>query len=446
MANRVDALVMGWKVRLSGEASRALECCHDEHMAAAGKRPVEVGGLLWSVSPSRQPGRYSLERGEVRGMYDSAAVEGWTLELIARSTYLATTPLHQVVEELGEMAAAWGDVEARRLRRFDMAADFSGWRLYAHDPERLVKTRCRTARVGSFQPDRVADGEHAQSRTYRAAATRITGHVVAPGNPVMMRCYDKVAELRIMQNQAKRDVETGVWSEAGWTGADRLRKNQAGNVSLADLEPQDGITRLEFQLRGPVLDELKLRDPERLCEALQPTWNALVGVGDAVKASDKRSGWIRLRGKTRDLDPRWRAVRALDWTGPATIAQRVVMRNAVPFRAAHGNVLSFLAGRLSLPLPTERETYQVDCLPRAERERLIREAVEPLAAAYVEAAVRELMEDINGTSYALLRPYEVAARFAEGPAPGPEPEPEPPRQPARSSVCGRGRKRKLASP
>lgn len=397
LAHRVDALVCAWKLEPTAATLQALDRCHDDSRGA-GRVAVELGGVQWSVRPSRQQSRYLLERGPVRGCIDLR--EEWNCELIARSTYLATTPLPVAVTELQTMAGEIGNVLGTRLRRFDLAADFAGWPLRQTDVTRLVKTRCRTARVASFRPDVIADGEQVRSRTYRAAAELITGHVVAPGNPLMLRCYDKVAELKIGQNAAKREIEHSVWKQAGWDG-------------------DQGVTRIEFQLRGQVLDELKLRNPQRLGESLQPVWNALVGVGTAVDRTDPRSGWIRLRGVKRPIDPRWRRLRELDWTGPQYVAPRVRLRNAVPLRAALGNVLSYLGGQGVLEqalaeLP-DVDPHQLDAAPAAVRERVIRDVLAAIAGTFAECAARELREDFNGATYAVCRPLEVAARFDETP-------------------------------
>lgn len=470
IAHRVDALSIAWKTRLNGDAMDAIAKCADDAIAG-GKHAVRIGGYDWSMSTGRSEGRVTLERGPVRGVFDSSGPDGWTLELVARSTYLAANPLHQVIDDLGNMAAELGESEAIRLRRFDMAADFSGWKLYQHDPQRLVKTRCRTAKVVSFDSLRQAQQEKEEQekaerksrgkrdeekrgamrdadRTYRKSISHITGHVVAPGNAVMLRIYDKVAELAAIQDREKTKAEQGIWSEAGW-------------------ESGDPVTRVEFQLRGMVLDELKLRDPARLCNALQPTWNALVGVGDAVKASDKRSGWIRLAGKKRPIDPRWKALRLLDWTGPATVAERVRCRNAVPLRAALGNVLSYLAGIGELPDLPDVDPYMLDSAPREKREEIIRLIMSRVSGRFTDAATAELLEDLNGATYAVCRPAEVRARFSEAradeprkprpvpraincrtgeqvatcmvepppkPEPPPEPEPRKSKQPARSRI------------
>ena len=390
IAHRVDALVMASQVRLTPEASRALLSCRDESLGM-GRKSVEIAGLDWSVKAGRSEGRYTIERGGVRGIYDESAVDGWNLELVARSTYLAANPLHQSLAELDELAVGWGDVEGRRLRRFDLAADFVGWRLLEVDKQRLVKTRCRTAKVCGFdEHHQGADfdeyvaarraallAEHAKARrgelskrerdmlekralrdadrTYRSQAFKITGHVIAPGNPVMLRMYDKLAELAAIQDKHKTEAEQGIWSQEGWTSG----------------EP---VTRVEFQLRGPVLDELKARNPQKLPE------------------------------------------------------------------------FSYCAGESILPL-SRADLHMLDSMPRAERETAIRGSLMPILEAFGERAVRELVDELNGATYAVGRPIEVAARFADGPkAPAPELVPDPPadtghpvraaepKQPARSSV------------
>lgn len=400
MSNRVDALVCAWKVNLNADACNALDTCADP-LNGSTSRGLNIGGVSWSLKPSRNSTRIALERDGVRGIYDPTGPNGWNLELVARSTYLAQSPLGRTIGELDDLAACWGEVEERRLRRFDMAADFTGWPLRSDDHLRIVKTRCRTARIASFMES--LERKHGKKgtaggmRTYWASADRVTGYVVAPGNPVMLRIYDKCAELRMLQDEIKKLATEGVWSQKGWI-------------------PGEPVTRVEFQLRGPVLDELKARDPYDLPDKLQPIWRYLAGAGKATKPGDPDSGWIRLKGKTREIDPRWKCLRGLDWSGPETVAERTRQRSAVPFRAALGNVLSYLGGRGALagiggPDMPDVDPYLLDSAPAHERERVIRRVMKEIARSFETEGVRELLEDYHGASFAVCRPLEVAARF-----------------------------------
>lgn len=220
---------------------------------------------------------------------------GWTIEIVFYAQWLAEVGLEAAIREGEAIASLCGDVHERRLRRIDLCADIQGWRIREGDVRRLVKRpRARWQKEygdvgvgpgGVVVPLRLDDKELAPRRATkeerqeavraqdfgRGALDRrqITGVSVGRGGAMMCRCYDKRAEL-------ERDEERRVNEERRW-------RHTAGCPDLASLDPKalrdldeqrgecphcrlwDGltrVTRVEFQIRGTVIREFGLLDPE----------------------------------------------------------------------------------------------------------------------------------------------------------------------------------------
>jgi hypothetical protein len=157
-----------------------------------------------------------------------------------------------------------------------------------------------------------------------------------------MRVYDKLAELTAHNDEAKRAAEEEVWRRAG--------RDDDGPVS-----------RVEFQLRGGVLDELSLRDPAQLGASLDRVWQyCVMWVRLAIPESASR----RARWKT---DPRWEATRSVVFERPSEPARRIACRGGAGAAQVIGAMRSHLAGSVGLPDVPAATRSAVFAVGEAER-------------------------------------------------------------------------------
>ena len=282
---RVDALVIAFAIE--NEPSFHDELIERQSFAdESGTAQLVVASLSFAMTRSRRRDEVCFENADLHGKFDERAAGGWQLELVLRATYLATHDLGNAIALVRRVAAGFGTIKGTRLRRFDLAADFTGFPLAHNDIERIVTQR---ARIATFLPESkdVAEAHSGFDKPNVVEHLRsdhvVTGYSIAQGNPLMARIYDKTEELSLSGREEKRAIENAIWSKNGWNGVDR-------------------VTRVEFQHRGNYLDEIDLRDVDRLIDSL-----------DAVWQRDVR--WLRLvvpdsaSRRTRcKLDTRWQAV------------------------------------------------------------------------------------------------------------------------------------------
>jgi hypothetical protein len=179
------------------------------------------------------------------------------------------------------------DYVGERARRLDMCADFDGFELEGVKREAWIAGRARIA-------------EHAYAATF-ARGPQLTGFTIGKGESLLVRVYDKTEELRLDANAgAKRQEQQARWEAAGWLG--------------------DPVVRVEAQLRGDLLDQLDMRDPEVLFENLPGVWTYVM------------EKWCRLsvpgtatRRERWRLDARWRSVQAVPW-GEVQAVKRLYIR------------------------------------------------------------------------------------------------------------------------
>lgn len=332
---RIDALVVAYRVQLSAEARSALR-------GSSAKATTHGKAELSMVIPGKsgyldqerciaqliaQKGeRVCFANGDLRGIFIETLADaeepGWSLELTARATYLAQHPLGDVVQEFRTWARTFGHVVEERLRRVDLCADFTGWRIKPEDAEAYVRPpRSTLTSFASYpKPD-----DDTWTKTYRRAGTIVTGHTVCPGNALMMRCYDKTQELDVTNNQEKRRIEEAIWSEAGWRRGDQ-------------------VTRIEFQIRGEASKELLSRSVDRLLRECPGLWRY---------CTEK---WVRLVDPTTnarlrrcDLDSRWRAVQSVHWGPRQPRLERSRTRGMATVTQAFGTALTALAQAERVP-------------------------------------------------------------------------------------------------
>lgn len=120
----------------------------------------------------------------------------------------------------------FGEPIEARLRKLDLCADFAGWRIGDVLHEAWIVQRIGRVREYEKQTHRVG--------------SKITGFTICPGNTLMMRAYDKVAELNVTGREQKREIEYSFWKREGWQF--------------------ESVTRIEFQFRSTVLRQFEARN------------------------------------------------------------------------------------------------------------------------------------------------------------------------------------------
>lgn len=320
VARRVDWLTVAFAVQLP---PAMVDCLVERLKAAesAGMADLQVAGVALALRRTRLLNTFIFENADLRGKVDLKAIGGWTVEVTPRAIYLASHPLANALALARRVANGFGEVNAQRLRRFDSAADYVGFSL-DNVVERLLTQRARC--VGFIADEKDADDASepivaARLQEHRDRHLNVTGISVAPGNPLMARIYDKSQELLLPGREAKLEVERARWRAGGWDG----------------LLP---VTRVEFQHRGSYLDEVALRDPDRLERMLDPVWQSSVR-------------WVRLIDPTSDsrkcrctLDPRWAVVTSTTFSHEAAPVERT-RKHRGGARPEHvlGAAISFLS-------------------------------------------------------------------------------------------------------
>ena len=122
-----------------------------------------------------------------------------------------------------------------------------------------------------------------------------------------------------MGSAGKREIEEARWRANGWDGAQM-------------------VVRVEFQHRGAFLDEIKIRDPQRLESAIDAVWQRDVRWLSFI---DPTSATRRRRCA---LDPRWEIVTATVFDHVASpIARSREFRGGAKPEHVLGNAVSRLA-------------------------------------------------------------------------------------------------------
>lgn len=338
---RVDALVVAWQARPRLPLCQALEALERAHGPV--DHPLAVGGyaLAWRKRGQLWVGRNA----DLALRIDPSASMGWCLAAEARAVLLATAGPEVALARMRELLAgasggSWLEGapprqihDGERLRRLDLAADAEGVTFSDTDRNHWVGRFRKAVRYHRGRPEARAYGRR------RDGAWQPTGMAVGFGSPLSIRLYDKTEELSALHAETEKQAT----EEAGW----RARGWQGGQV-----------WRLEAQLRGDVLDELQLRDPDKALAKVDAVWRYLVG------APGEREAWLRLVDPTRTtrtrrapVDVRWMTFQSAVFRARANapcVRIRKPRGGAEPMTAL-GTVLSTLGARglLELGMPLE---------------------------------------------------------------------------------------------
>lgn len=388
VGRRVDWLTLAFRVAIPEHTLRMVEL---RARRAADVGPVELelpSGRVVGLYASRRDGWFRWECAVAAGVIDLTAAGGWNLAVDMSGAKLRGADLPQALELAYGLAADLGDdpgaVLGARLRRVDLAADFAGWVIRRDDAEGWVRQR-RAVLAGYVDLD-----DQGQVRTHEQGR-RVTGHTICPGGAIMLRAYDKRAQLAHLGDPEYAAPELESWRLQG----------------VADDEP---VTRVEPQIRGEALAEFgpelaTLRDnPLALVDNLNGLWRYLV------------EDWARLvvpgtasRLSRCDLDERWRAVQAVAFGHDVGKLARTRRAGRAVTSQAFGCALSAMAdaARVARQLPADFANGTSGELWARELVRQVmtgagQEFVDQLLARYADApdpriAVAEHLRDkVNG--------------------------------------------------
>jgi hypothetical protein len=421
---RVDWLTVAFRVVLE---PLTLQLLTERAAVAAEHTRAEVvlvdpngHDLRFELKRTRAPERWYLENADLRVLVDVNAsgrtlepgdkpgrkwLPGWTVEIIPRMEFLSTHSLREVLDAMRTAAQAFGCLLAERLRRFDLAADFTNWTLAADHYNAML----RHGRVKMTSFDEGVPFTEGKARYLRFQAHtgrgKFSGITLGSGGPVRMRLYDKTLELEQQGTDDKRAIEHLAWSNAvgGW-------------------EPSERVTRLEFQIRGEALDELDMRDPAKLEEKADSVWQYMT------------QRWARLilpgtasRRSRCDLDPKWAAAQAVRFFHAATPARRIRVRSCADFGQFFGTILSHLNGdAVTWGMANEfrkcgPEKAFAQAMPEKDAAGLVRELAEQFGQWVSNALAQKWLKDPNASVEkvaTLVRAYHArAAPTARPPSP-----------------------------
>lgn len=347
-------------------------------------------GVTVGVKGSRRRGWCAWECDDASGTFDAEAPGGWWLSVDITGEQLAGLTVEAALALAWRIAEAFADGAASvldaRLRRCDLAADFAGWELREVDGV-LFLTKRRTGRTGYVETPE----ERTATRTH-GKGVDVTGFTVAPGSPLMLRVYDKRAQLAHLNDEDRTEREESTWRAHGWDGA----------------EP---VTRVEFQLRGEALAEFPigsrtLRDlPRALPSQLDALWAYLTREWVRIIVADTAT-----RRKNCDTDPRWEAARAVTFKHAADALKRRRRVGRAALSQAFGCAVSALAdgGRVTrVPLALADDGVVLDA------GETVRKWSAPHAETFVRKRARELMTTA-GDSFAdaLMQRFDGDAHAA----------------------------------
>jgi hypothetical protein len=383
---RVDWLTVAHQVDVPAEVNDEF----DERQAVCALARVaelKLGPFSFSLARSRSIDRFQLENHDCRVLYDRHASEGWNVEVIPRAIFLATHTLDESLALSTEIARELGRLKASRLRRFDLAADYVGFPLERRDAENLATTRSKVTGFLTHAKD-VGRSDHGENLLEHQAADRtVTGLTVAPGNPILVRIYDKTTEVSLPGREEKRTIEEELWRRAGWTSGEQ-------------------VTRVEAQVRGEALDDFDLRSPFDLEGKMDGVWQYCMA-------------WVRLvvptttRRSRCELDPRWQAVAATVFSQPSAPATRIRTRGGATALHALGTSISRLGATGKLPRAVQGdETEFIDAMSPAELENWLKYTLDEIGKRQAVDGFEQLVLLRGAHDAALWLAVKINARRA----------------------------------
>ena len=275
---------------------------------------------------------------------------GFHVAVALHALRLRTTPLARAIDSaltlVTELAGA-APTEVR-VRRLDLFADATGVDFSRADEDCFV---ARARRLTRF---------HALDRVFakkRGQQICCTGFVFAPGNPLLVRIYDKTEELFAVHghDSEKTRTELAAYRVAGWDG-------------------QSPVWRVEAQLRTEVLQRLGVHTLHDLRSRLDSVWHYVVGEPDADGEDRCRRGWLRhvrrasaTRAERCPSSAKWRVFQQARFAGRQPLQRRDGHQGGAPLPLSVGMLHSTLSSAACLPAVGDQGGKVVLHHPRRRR-------------------------------------------------------------------------------
>lgn len=326
----VDALKLAYRLALDELAMALLDGVLGDSLEPTSytidSEPLELRRLAAGVP------RFVLKNA-TKSVLVGSHVSGFPVQLEFRAMHLRTHPLESVIAEADRIARhfAAGEVTECRVWRLDLCVDATGLAFCREDEENCVTRGRRRVR---FQAP-----ENVYTRR-RQAESIVTGFVIAPGNPLSVRIYDKTEELFAVHGREseKTRTELAAYRAAGWDG----------------VAP---VWRVEAQFRGERLREFGAGTPGELLTKLDSLWHYVVGTD-----AERSGAWLRfvVRDANRiercSTDPRWRVYQGAQFMGREPAERVEGNTGGVPAEQMVGGVLSCMSSRRLLIAAPEHKS------------------------------------------------------------------------------------------
>jgi hypothetical protein len=375
----VDAFYLAFQGSLRDEARVELGLLQAKCAALKTEVGVQMshngGELRGALSSRSRDGWWSIRSAWLTVTVDERASHDWIVEVKPSALLLMREGPRAALSMARAAARALLEtVTGERTRRLDLCADLTGFDLGGLNVRGFV-THHRTG---------IAD--ISAVKEYWRAGKR-TGFVIGKGD-AMARVYDKTEHLRLGLDDTKADDEYAEWRFGGWNG-------------------HDDVTRVEFQLRGRLLDELDLRDPERALSRLDATWSYCT------------KKWLRLvdldsstRKERCATDACWQALEDVVFRAKSEPAKRTRAPSVPHARRMVSAVVNYsaCAGMLAYCAGDARERVAGWSNPRAEawiQEQLFDMSRRTVLAATVDLVGR--FDDARAAAAHLMEKQSAAA-------------------------------------
>jgi hypothetical protein len=290
LAYRVDAFYLAFQGALRDDVRAELEVLHAKALASKTEVAVNLtnadgGELRGALSTRCFGGMWRTSSAWLTVVVDERASHDWRVEVRPTALLLMLEgPRAALVLARAAARAVLQTVTGERVRRLDLCADLVAFDLRGVQQEHFVTHHRRKSADISTQHE------------YSRRGIR-TGFLIGKGD-AQVGIYDKTEHLRLGLDETKAEEERAEWHHGGWNGL-------------------DDVTRVEYRMRGRLLDELEIRDPDRCLDRLDAVWGYCT------------TKWLRLvdrstatRKERCRSDHRWRALEAVVFVARAEPAKR----------------------------------------------------------------------------------------------------------------------------
>ncbi len=329
---RLDWLRIAFQVDLAPSALDEIRARASAERGGA----IAVGAMEMSLARGRVPEKYVATNADLALVIDQHAQGGWNVTVQITALFLMRHQLSEAIALTRRVARSLGRVREERVRRIDLAVDVAGAELLDVSTETWMFPR-GGGRLNVYEVGNDPDDDLAERVTFRKCGkqSRVTGLMFCPGSTIVGRIYDKRAELATRPADDSKTI------------AEFARLEVAGMMN-------GPVTRVEFQLQGAVLDDLKVncphkratdctcppafRDPDNLEDNIDSAWQYLTRRWLQRFVPDTAT-----RRENCHIDPTWLLLQRVQFRHVAVPAKRGRRPGGATSRQALGTVISSLA-------------------------------------------------------------------------------------------------------